>query len=240
VLFAAIGSLPEMMTAGAEPVMAPDVPWAPEPSGSVAVVVDLPGEPAVRAGLALARRGYRPVPLFNGCPGPMHLFSDGSVSGSSLVDMHGLVQAVLGATPELARLRLPPEAPPAFLVDALRSGVGQLRTPRRFDNRWAVLPQDFPSASLLLSRGVQRALLVQDRRDQPRDDLAHVLRRWQEAGIGVDVMEVGFSEGPRPITVDKPSRFRWLFYTALVIAGLRRNSAGGFGGLIPEPSSGGG
>src|SRR5512142_3142796 len=36
---------------------------------NLAVVIDLPSEDAVRAGVMLARLGYRPVPLFNGTDG---------------------------------------------------------------------------------------------------------------------------------------------------------------------------
>jgi hypothetical protein len=36
--------------------------------------------------------------------------------------------------------------------------------------------------------------------------------------------------------VDRPSAFRSLFYRALTLVGLRRNSAGGFGSIVPQPS----
>ena len=41
-----------------------------------------------------------------------------------------------------------------------------------FDNRWLVFPQDFPSANVLLGRGLKHVSLVQDGRDSPRNDLA--------------------------------------------------------------------
>jgi hypothetical protein len=44
---------------------------------------------------------------------------------------------------------------------------------------------------------------------------------------------------PQPLQVRKPSKFRHLWYRALVLLRLRRNSAGGFGSVIPMPSSGG-
>jgi hypothetical protein len=42
------------------------------------------------------------------------------------------------------------------------------------------------------------------------------------------------------VTVAKPKRFRSIWYRLLAIAGLRRNSAGGFGSVVPQPSSSGG
>ena len=42
------------------------------------------------------------------------------------------------------------------------------------------------------------------------------------------------------LAVPRPSRFRRAWYRVIAAAGLRRNNAGGFGGAIPTPSSGGG
>ena len=76
------------------------------------------------------------------------------------------------------------EAPPAFLLDSRRFPRGKAASPGQFDNRWMVFPQDFPSGKLLLSRGLRRAVVV---REGPlMDDLAHVLRRWQEAGVRIE------------------------------------------------------
>lgn len=47
-----------------------DVNWAPAPAERTALVVELPGDDSLRAGLALARRGFRPVPLVNAVAGP--------------------------------------------------------------------------------------------------------------------------------------------------------------------------
>ena len=61
-----------MATLGASPLDVPklEIPGLPESWSQTAIVVDLPGEEAVAAGLMLAARGFRPVPLFNGTMGP--------------------------------------------------------------------------------------------------------------------------------------------------------------------------
>lgn len=110
--------------------------------------------------------------------------------------------------------------------------------PGRFDNRWLVFPQDFPSANFFLSRAIQTLLLVQEK-DQPLADLAHVLLRWQEAGIRLLLKNPLL---PAPVTdlhVHRPSQFRSIWYRVMALAGLRRNSAGGFGSIVPQASSGG-
>lgn len=111
-------------------------------------------------------------------------------------------------------------------------------SPGRFDNRWLVFPQDFPSATFLQSHRIDSVQLIQPSGDQPQDDLAHVLRRWQEAGLPVKVLNPGGTATPRAIEVRRPPRYRALFYRLFAALGLRRNSAGGFGAVVPHPSSG--
>jgi hypothetical protein len=82
--------------------------------------------------------------------------------------------------------------------------------------------------------------LVQKGQLEPRDDLKHVLRRWQEAGLEIRALDKQSPEGSQAIDVPKPSRFKAFWHRAQAILGLRRNSAGGFGSFIPEPSSSGG
>jgi hypothetical protein len=210
-----------------------NVAWAPSVDSNAAIVMDLPGAFAVWFAMTLAQRGFRPVPLFNGAPGPM-------LGSFPLVDVSAVVSALHATAEDLMTLRLPPNAPPAFLLDANRLSGGELPDPGRFDNRWWVFPQDFPSANFLLSQNIRSLVLVQNNRAQPRRDLAHVLLRWQEAGIQILSCGENDQTQPTPILVEKPDNFRSLWYRALVLAGLRRNSAGGFGAVIPEPSSGGG
>src|SRR5690242_6320869 len=96
---------------------------------------------------------------------------------------------------------------------------------------------------------VARQLLLNSHLSNPRglsggrprrrqEDLAHVLLRWQDAGIRILAVGPGDTQ-PRPFTAKKPSWFRRVWYRAIVVAGLRRNNAGGFGGVIPKASGGG-
>lgn len=213
------------------PAMPPQPRTSFQSGGDTAFVLDLPGEKSVELGLLLARAGYRPVPIFN----TTH-------HAAALVDVRPVLHRLASGATELAGADLPPEAPPAFLLDANRSTASGQPTPGRYDNRWVVFPQDFPSARFLLSKGIRQIVLLQQMRprDQPRDDLAHVVRRWQEAGIAIYSQDPEIEEPPRPVDVQRPNSFRSLFYRALALAGLRRNSAGGFGGIIPQPPSSGG
>lgn len=201
----------------------PEAAWAPSPAEGVAIVVDMPGEASLDEGLALAARGYRPIPLYNAVYHP-----------AGVVPLHDLVAALIGMADKVQSFNLQADAPPAFLLDSRRLDGERDLAPGKFDNRWLVLPQDFPSANLLLSQKLRRVILLQPEGDPVRDDLAHVLLRWQRAGIRVERQSFPGPQPLQPITIRRPWGFKWFWYRFLVMLGRRRNSAGGFGSLIPE------
>ena len=215
------------------------------PAPDLAVILDLPGDQAVRLSLALAARGFRPVPLIDGSPGPQiaSIFPSLDAAGPTgppaiAVDMMQTLRWLCIGVAHLASLSISANASPAFFLDALRTGSGRNLGPEVFDNRWKTLPQDFPSAKFLLEHGIGRILLIQDAAAQPAEDLAHVLLRWQQAGLAIFAASAADVDAPRLITVRRPSQFRALWYRALALLGLRRGSAGGFGAW-PHNSSGG-
>ena len=217
-----------------------DATWIPTAGDNVALVLDLPSAYAVWSGVALASRGYRPVPLYNAVPGPTltAFVSLGIGASTSLVDVSPILAALSHGTPLLRRTRLDPESPPAFLLDSNRRGEGRLATPGRFDNRSISFTTDFPSTTFLKARGIRRALLIQSTGDHPQPDLAHTLRRWQDGGIVIELKALDTSAPPCRIEVRKPSGFGLLWHRALGMLGLRRHRLGGFGGFVPEPSAG--
>lgn len=221
-------------TASANPVEQP-MDWMHLPcdgiplAGDTALVVDLSGEVSAAYGVALAGRGYCPVPLFNACSGP-----------AELVPIQPILAALRHGARDLAHApSRPPAAPPAFLLDANRQrGAHEVR-PGRFDNRSLLFPQDFPSATFLRAQGIQQVLVLQVDRSPIAEDLAHVLLRWQQAGLTILRCVPLLREPPEPCRVKRPPSFRSAWYRAMAVMGLRRNSAGGFGSVVPMPSSGG-
>jgi hypothetical protein len=205
-----------------------DVRWAPEPRRATALIVDIPGLDAARTGVALAAIGYRPVPLYNV-----------TVGAKPLLAVEPIGDCLMEAAAVLAEMRIAADAPPAFLLDSKRLKPDIIPVPGHFDNRWLVTPQDFPSANLMLSRGIGEVIVVQDEDRPPLEDLAHVLLRWQKAGVRIRGLNVKGTRGAEDIVVKEPSMFRRAWYRATVLAGFRRNAAGGFGGVIPLPSAGG-
>jgi len=215
----------------------------------LAIVVDLPGGDAIHFGLALLARGFRPVPVIDGSPGPERVaifpfvpsISTGeNYKSATIVDMRGLLLALCQGAASLLQNRLAPDAPPAFLIDSKRMAGVAYVIDAAFDNRWMVFPQDFPSGRFLLNRGIRKVVLVHDTfLREPQEDLAHVLLRWQEEGIAIESKSARFGDAPALIKVSRPFRFRAAWYRALAALGLRRNDAGGFGGYPPDPSGAG-
>jgi hypothetical protein len=205
-----------------------DLSALPRSSDRTALVVELPGALSISYGLALAKRGFRPVPLFNGC-----------VGRAAVVPTEPLQAAMVTGAMELQEMTIDSAAPPAFLLDAHRLRAAGSVRPGQFDNRWMTFPQDFPSGALLKSQLIESVVLLQDE-EAVDDDLAHVLLRWKESGVRIMLQNRGAMSKPRPLNVLRPPRYRALWHRALAALGLRRNSAGGFGSLIPEPSPEGG
>lgn len=223
VLFAQSPTLASATVDG--PRAAADVRWIPPASGQRALIVELPGAQAAAMAVALAAQGHRPVPLFNTCDDP-----------SAVIDVRPLVSELAAAAVPLRSRSLPPDAPPAFLLDSNRLRPAVAPGPGTFDNRWVVFPQDFPSAALLRSRGVSDVLVIQQG-ERPQEDLAHVLLRWQQGGLRIMAASPA-DTAPRPLTVTRPSWYRLAWYRALTAARLRRNNAGGFGAVIPIATGG--
>ena len=218
------------------PLVPREAPWA-DASGRAAIVADVPGPDALALGLGLASRGFQPVVLFNGVPGPAASPLASQLVPRTLVATSDVGTLLAGGAAALRSLTFAGTAPPAFLLDSRRMASGVKPRPGDFDNRWITLPQDYPSATLLRSRGITDVVVVDDE-GGVADDLRHVLLRWQEGGLTLH--RVSPAEGRvSPLTVARPSRFRSVFYLLVALAGLRTANVGGFGGIVPVPSSGG-
>src|SRR6266700_2340960 len=102
-----------------------EVDWAPAPAEKVTLVLDLPGEEGVWLGVALASRGYRPVPLYNALPLPFGVAAIDPMSQRPVaaVNVLPILSALRQGAEQLANANLASDAPPAFLLDANRHGV---------------------------------------------------------------------------------------------------------------------
>ena len=220
----------------AEPESSVDASWSPESTERIALVLDLPGTDGVTLGIALAARGYRPVPLYNAIPIPS---AWAAVPSASAVDVVPIVRALGNGAERLAQCSVAPDAPPAFLLDANRQGGLRTMLPNEFDNRSVSFTTDFPSANFLQANGISRVLLVQKISRIPQSDLAHTLRRWQDGGLVLERISLDFLAAPEHFEVAKPSWYGMMFQRVFAAFGFHRSMKGGFGGWVPDTSSGG-
>ncbi len=229
VLFASVrpDALRDVPATFIEAVRSMDVSWAPLSKEDAALVIDLPGAQSLTTGLALAFRGYWPVPLYNTT---MHQ--------AAIVEVDSIIGLLEQGAAVLRKADPPQTGPPAFLLDSRRMTGSP--APLKYDNRWMTFPQDFPSATYLQRYKILDAVVVQEKTGQPASDLQHILRRWQEAGIRISTVRPEAGQKPTSIDVARPSGFRSLWHRMMATFGLRRNSAGGFGAVVPQPSQSGG
>jgi len=184
------------------------------------IIVDMPGIQSVSEAFSYALLGWRPVPLYNGV----------ASRGKMLVDAAEIADGLRMGTDRLSKLSIPPDAPPVFMLDSRR--MHGSKAPGLFDNRWCVFPQDMPSASYLNSMGIEKVIVRTP--VYVLEDLGQILFDYQKSGIALFELR-NISDAPKAITARKPSLFKGFFYRLSVIAGLSRNSTGGFGSMVPYP-----
>jgi len=211
-----------------------DLVWPRTLPRHAALLLELPGPMAVSAGVALRDKGFWPVPLFNATPGP-----------NPIVDVMPTIRALHDAAP-LLRGAPDPQTLPCFLLDAARCPQATGKSPGRYDNRSIVFPQDFPSATLMRSRGVEQVVVVtlappgDPGRFQPAKDLAHVLHAWQRDGLRLLHTTTTSGNPPSHVSVPKPKDFGLAIRRILALTGFTRSAAGGFGAFIPVVATGSG
>lgn len=219
----------------------------PRATSDTFLVADLPGPRGVSLGLRLARKGYRPIPLYNALPQPSlpssprlveTLFSGNAYTREiqPVVDVMPLIYALRWATSELSKIQIPWYAPPVFLLDSRRRGVGRPVRVGMFDNRSVTFPSDFPSAEFLTSRGMRNVVIVQEW-EVPEFDLALVFREWQAGGLKISYQIIGLNWEPKPLRLPKPSWVRRVWFWLQSNLDIRRNPSGGYGS-IKQGSSG--
>ncbi len=158
-----------------------------------AIVVDLPCEYGIEEGIGLASIGYRPVPTYNGT-----FENENSVPTTN---NKALQKPLYWGATILKDMKIPNDAPPAFLVDTNRLNRHKMNI-SIFDNSYDMYAQDFPTATNLLNNGINKVIV---RSSKVNKDMRMILNEYQKSGIQIFITD-GFSK-PKLIKVSKP-----LFY----------------------------
>jgi hypothetical protein len=147
--------------------------------------------------------------------------------------MDDVLRALIAGAAELRGKTLSPAAPPAFLLDARRHGLGAIALAGMFDNRSIAFPTDFPSAARLRGGDIQAVVLIQNGSNRLRPDVGHTLAAWQKDGLPAFLLRADAPEVATPLVVRGPGildrvSFWWRRAT------LRRDEHGAFGTRIPQ------
>jgi hypothetical protein len=216
------------------PVLTPrEATLFPRAVERTALIVDARGATSVEYGLALAGIGYQPVPLFNACPMPP---VSGFEIARSAIDARSIVNALIVGADSLRQTRVAANAPPAFLIDALRLSPEAAIDDDTFDNRSVIFASDLPSARFLRGQGITSALLVHDATMLIGNDLLHALLPWKSAGV--PVRAIGFDGAPIEFSWPRHGFWGAVAMRAFALFRLRRNAQGGYGAFVPESSGG--
>ena len=118
-----------------------------------AIIVDLPGAESVEAGLAYAKSGYRPIPLFNGTI---------EQSGArTTVDNQLVGMALVEGVKVVRELEFAEDALPVFMLDSNRLHRHRIDV-TVFDNSWDIYAHDMPSADYFIKNNIHKIVVVGD------------------------------------------------------------------------------
>lgn len=131
------------------------------------IIIDIKGVDSIKEGIALAKLGYRPIPIFNGTN---PLINTKSTTNNLIIEP----LLVWGAL-ELKNIKIDNDAPPVFLLDSNRLNRYKLNR-GIFDNSWDIYPQDIPSKEYLLKKGIKKIII---RGEKLNNDLCKVLYKYQ-------------------------------------------------------------
>ncbi len=233
VLFSFLGE--RELKAGTIPVP----PWAVPLTRHAAVIVDLPGTAGLSVGMALARSGFRPVPVYNACPFEVSNSDELQAEPAwSVVDLLPTMRALSASAKTLATLTLEDSSPPAFLLDTNRRGTLTSPPPGWFDNRSFLSETDLPSAAFLGTQGIDRVILIQSE-DSIQPDLRPILLTLQQDGIAIERQAPWAEWKPMPTWVKRPMFLARAWYLLKQRFGYRRNQEGEFGEAVRARSAAG-
>lgn len=154
-----------------------------------AIIVDLSGSNSIKEGVAVAKLGFRPIPIYNG--------TNEQEGAMSTVDNRAIQVALIKGAVELQKIEISDNAPPVFLLDSNRMDRFKMNA-SIFDNSWDIYYQDMPSAEYFLKNNINKIIV---RGEKIHKDLQKILYKFQKKGIKI-LFTSGYEE-PKEITIRK-------------------------------------
>ena len=155
-----------------------------------AIIIDIPSYESIKEGIAIAKLGFRPIPLYNG--------TNEQEGAMANVNNHAIEIALIWGALELKKIELINNAPPVFLLDSNRTHRLKMND-SVFDNSWDIYAQDIPSAEYFIRNGIKKIIV---RGDCIQKDLRKILYKFQKEKIKI-LFTNGYEE-PKEVKIKKP------------------------------------
>lgn len=122
-----------------------------EYKSEVAIVIDLPGKESIEYAIALAKIGYRPIPLFNG--------TDEQINSRAIIDTYVVESCLINASKKLEKINIANDANPAFILDCYRTNRHRI-SESMYDNSWDLYKQDLPSIEYFKQNNIKKIIII--------------------------------------------------------------------------------
>lgn len=170
----------------------PNINYIDKLEQNTAIIIDLPGNDSVKEGIALAKIGFRPIPIYNG--------TNEQKGAMATVNNHAIELGLIKGALELKKIELDNNAPPAFLLDYNRTNRYKMDV-SVFDNSWDIYDQDMPSEEYFVDNGINKIIV---RGESIQKDLSKILYKFQKKRLKI-LLTDGY-EKPKEVTIRKPLR----------------------------------
>ena len=154
-----------------------------------AIIVDFPGIKSIEYGIALAKLGFRPIPIYNGT-----LEQENSIATT---DNKNIIYGLIKGSRELEKIQIKEDAMPTFLLDSNR--MNRFKVDESvFDNSWDIYAQDLPTEKYFLKNGNNKIIVIGDKIQK---DLSKILYKFQEKKLDI-FLSNGYEE-PKRVKIKK-------------------------------------
>lgn len=168
----------------------PNINYINKYKKNVAIFIDIRGVDSIKEGIALAKLGYKPVPVFNG--------TTPNLNTRAVTDNEMIEPLLVWGANELEEIK--DMKNPVFLLDLNRLNRYKL-SPSLFDNSYDMYDQDFPTAKFFLENGIDTIIV---RGEKIEKDLNKILYQYSKENIKI-LYTNGFEE-PKEAKLKKVKR----------------------------------
>ena len=140
---------------------------------NTAIFIDFRGKESIEFGIAFAKLGYRPIPIFNG--------TDEQEGATRTTDSYLVESSLINGAEQLKSICINKDANPAFLLDNDR--LDRYRAKESiFDNSWDLYGQDIPSLEYFKQNNIHKILVIGN---EVHRDLRKIFLKFQKEGISI-------------------------------------------------------